>query len=379
MRRNLVLTVVLLALLCAGCPAPQTSQPRAGAAASTAPPEQPAKPGAPAPQIKQLVLIYTGDTLSALQPINNNDEAGKILRLGGLSALTAEIISYEHSITAMTRQRVEETGGDVGKVRADAQQGVLGVHPYLLLDYGGWERDGDSAGRGYVELQLRMYRDLKYAAVGMKLYERLTSAAWKSYAGLAVPPVLVNSAGERRREAPPAVPVITRVVHGALWGVAGIPLPAKDNPDPFAAMDGYVEAAAGELAQRGCKFRILLCSGGPKSLYEKLQHDKRFNVVIGVAPPSMAEPQGFGKIRPDGPVMLPELNWGGQEFAACHLIYPTDGEAPAEFNFERHVVQDDLQSPLPYRKQVAAAVSAHQPATGGKVPREPGAARIGGP
>ena len=304
------------------------------------------------------MLIYTGDTLSALEPLNANDEKGAVHKAGGLSALTAELFSYEQSITAMTRQRIVNKGEDASGIVADAERGLLGEHPYLLLDYGGWERATDPAGLPYVQLQLRMFRDLHYAAVGCTMYERLAPELWREYARLELPP-LVRSAGQERAEAPPHVPVVIRDVHGAKWGVAAVPLPPGTGAeeDPFALIKQYVEQAALALEQAGAEHSILLCRGGPQSLYTALSEDIRFDVVIGVSQRSLADQEGMGKIRATGPVMLPELQTGGREFGTCHLIYPTSGAAPVQFNFQLHPVEDDLTSPFPYRRQVQGALA----------------------
>jgi hypothetical protein len=368
MYRKLLLPLLPLLLVFAGCP------PGSGDTASTPPAARPPGQGGPAngqaqpaAPIKQLILLYTGDTLSAAAPINNNDEAGSILRQGGVSALSAALLEYQRSITALTRQRILDQGGDASGIKADSTAGVLGEHPYLLLDYGGWEREEDSAGAPLVRLQLRMYDYFKYAAVGIKLYQRLDSAQWQAYGKDGYPAGLLNSAGPQRSAAPAAQRVVTRKVHGAKWGIASVPLPPKEG-DPFGAIDDYVEQAAQALADAGCQYRILLCPGGPKELYQRLAKDKRFTVVIGANPPGLCASEGIAKLPADGPLLLPELEWGGQQFGACHLIYPTDGAAPTEYNFSLHKVIDDMESPYPYRKQVAEALAEHRtaPAPAGK-------------
>jgi hypothetical protein len=305
--------------------------------------------------VKQVILIYTGDTQSSLQPQTSMEQGQTLLKRGGLSALTGAIFAYEQAITAMTRQRVRDSGGDVAKVEANATAGILGAHPYLLLDYGNWERGDDPPGLPWVALQLRMYRDLHYSAVASLRQLRLPLATAKKYAGGGLPPLVCSIAAPGA--ALPTAPVITREMHGARWGVAAIPLPAKDGPDDAVLMEKYIDQAAAALQQAQCRFGILLCKGWPKAMYNKLKADKRFTVVIGVAPPALAEPVGFGKVRPEGPVMLPELAWGGVEFGTCHLIYPTGGDAPTEFNFEMHPVVDKDEATLPYRRQVDAAIA----------------------
>jgi hypothetical protein len=262
-------------------------------------------------------------------------------------------------MTALNRQRIADSGGDVTNLKTDPLQGLLGSNPYFLLDYGGWERSTDQQGAPYVALQLRMYRDLNYHAVGCQLYEQLPDKLWAEYAQLEAPGVLLNSAGPDRTGTLPTLKVIKREVHGAVWGVVSVPLPAQDTPDG-PRIQQYVDAAADALQAAGCAHGILLCKGGPRVLYEKLRTDKRFSVVIGVSPEALAEPVGFGNIRSDGPVMLPELNWGGQEYASCHLIYAADGSRLERYNFERHLVNDDLKSPFPYRAQVADAIRERQ-------------------
>jgi hypothetical protein len=102
-------------------------------------------------------------------------------------------------------------------------------------------------------------------------------------------------------------------------------------------------------------------------------------VVVGVSPRALEEPEGYGKVRDDGPVMLPELAWGGQEFGTCSLIYPTDGNAPTQFNLQRHKVVDDMKSPFPYRKQAAQAMAERQQLVHDEQAAQTGAGKIAAP
>jgi hypothetical protein len=356
--RAIAAVVLSLCVLLAACTdSKPATKPAASAASggSTANGGNKIKPPALMPAVKQLVLIYTGDTLSAMQPQVGQTPEGKGARLGGLSALTAALLNYESSITAMARQRVLDSGGDAKNVKTDAERGILGEHPYLLLDYGGWERISDPAGEPYVALQLQMYDYLRYSAVASLLHLNFTPELGKEYKPHAKFKLLC-SAGADEPMAMPRVPILVREAHGARWGMVAVPLPPEKAADQAELFAQYIDDAAAQLVKNKCDFGILLCKGAPKKVYAALADDQRFTVVIGASPPAMAAPQGFSEIKAGHPVMLPQLNWGGQEFGTCHLIYTAKGNKPVQFNFVRHAAVDDLKSPLPYRKQVVTAI-----------------------
>jgi len=295
---------------------------------------------------KQLILIYTGDTLSIARA--NGDYTPP---QGGLAALAAAIGDYESQIVDYNRKRVENAGGDASKVRADFASGMLGDNPYLLLDYGGWERPNDPFGDMFVGLYFRLYTDLRYFAVGGKLYEQLAGERWAQYAALTPWPPLVVSAGQPQSGAPAAVPLMTREVYGQRWGVVMAPLPSLKDSDPDARMSQFVEQSAGVLHSSGCRFGVLLAAGGPDSLYKELAKDRRFTVVIGCKLRQAAAP-GFGVMPRDGALLLPELQGGGRELGVCHVIWPDKGELPEAYHFELLKVEDDLTKPYPYRQLV---------------------------
>ena len=295
---------------------------------------------------KQLILIYTGDTLSIAKA--NGDYTPP---QGGLSALAQVIGDYESQIVDYNRKRVENSGGDASKVRADFGAGMLGDNPYLLLDYGGWERPNDPFGEMFVGLYFRLYTDLRYFAVGGKLYEQLASERWAQYAKLTPWPPLVVSAGQPQAGAPAVLQSALREVYGQRWGVVMAPLPSLKGGDPDARMTQFVKQSAGVLHSSGCRFGVLLAAGGPDSLYKELAQDQRFTVVIGCKPRQAAAP-GFGVMPRDGALLLPELQGGGRELGVCHVIWPDKGELPEAYHFELLKVEDDLTKPYPYRQLV---------------------------
>ena len=301
---------------------------------------------------RQVIIIYSGDTLS-IPEINSDYKPPQ----GGLCALAATIADYETQIVDYNRKRVENAGGDPSAVRADFKAGLLGDNPYLLLDYGGWERPNDPYGELFVELQFRLYRDLHYFAVGGKLYEQLDPERWQKYLGLRDAPALLVSAGEARAPALSIRPLATRELQGQLWGVVMAPLPRVEG-DPSTRIRKFVEAAAGELERADCGFGVLLCAGGPGTLYDELAGDARFDVVIGCKP-GKAVDEGFGEMPAAGPLMLPELQGGARQLGVCHIIYPRDGEQPEAFHFLRLTCADDGSQPFPYRQQVEAARLKH--------------------
>ena len=383
--RQLTIIALLLPLLLAGCPAPEEAPPSqtaesapvvdtapvaasavaeaeapAEADASEAaamPPEPPAELGSP----RQLILIYSGDTLARAEA--NLDVSPPE---GGLCALAATIVDYQGQIAEYNRRRVENSGGDPTGLGVDYERSLLGEHPYMLLDYGGWGRPNDFAGAPYVELYLAMFEALAYTAVGDKLYARLQPERWQAYRRVAPEEFrLLVSAGERRQDALPAVEIVTREVYGKRWGIVSVPLPPPDDPDPLASGRQYVESAAALLAQHGCDYSVLLMSEGPSSLYQTLADEAegsglKFTVVIG-APPGLAADDGYyGSVETTkGAMLLPELTGGGREIGVCHLYFSELGDKPEMYYFSRKPCLDDIQQPWPFRPQVAEAVTEH--------------------
>lgn len=313
--------------------------------------EEEAKRAAPP---KQLILIYTGHTLSRPDTLREFVPAE-----GGLSALTASILDYEAQITDFNRRRVLNEGGNADEIRTDLERGFLGDHPFMLFDYGGWSRQNDFLGDIYVALYLRMFSALKYTGVGCLRFTRLPPERWEAYRQQAPEDFkLLVSAGQPQGETIPVVNLITREVHGGLWGAAALPIPPKED-DPQAALEEYIEQAAALLDGAGCKFRILLFADGLPSLYDRLAKDTRFDVVIGVPPPR-GVPDGYGEMPSGGALLLPSLSANGREFGVCHLYYTESGDRPVQYYYSRKPCYDDLHSPLPFRNQVAEAVAEHQ-------------------
>ncbi|MBN2082313.1 hypothetical protein JW859_08920 [bacterium] len=364
-------------LFIAGCPAaePDTAQPAgqpaASAAGGTGEPQAPApvdpaqlvaeiqKAQAEVPELappKQLVLIYTGHTLSRVQASADFDPPE-----GGLSALMATIIDYEAQIVEYNRRRILNAGGNADHIQTDLENGFLGEHPFMLLDYGGWSRPHDYVGAPYVGLYLRMFTALKYTAVGCTLYNRLPPERWEAYRQRAPEgfSVLV-SVGDVHPQALPRVDIVTREVHGDLWGVVAVPSPGEDTADPIAVQQAFINQAAEVLKETGCRFGILLLADGGPSVYQELAEDSRFTVVIGAAS-RLAAVDGYGEVTEQGPVLLPALAAGGREVGVCHLYYADGGDRPVQYYFSRKpVVDDDPELPLPFRPQVAEAVQEHE-------------------
>jgi hypothetical protein len=315
--------------------------------------------------IKQLIIIYTGDTLSI--PEANDDYKPPE---GGLSGLYNAITAYEGQILRFNQLRVENEGGDASQVRADFDAGMLGDNPFMLLDYGYWERPNDVAGELLVKLYLEMYTKLRFTAVASTLNNQLQPQQWRAYKSVAPTSFhLLLSAGAPALDAIASDPIVTRELYGAKWGVVSIPVPAVASVPPqeieqvaLKEMQGYVEAAAAKLKQARCQYSVLLATGGPASLYQALQQDKRFTVVLG-APVRNSAKTGYGACPASGPLMLPALEGGGRELAACHLIYPPAGSRPSQYNLVRLRCTDDGKQPYPYRKQVKAAVAKHRELT----------------
>lgn len=383
--RNITIIALLLPLLLAGCPAPEEVPPTETAASApavdttpadasdaaeveapaeadasepdTVPPEPPAELGAP----RQLILIYSGDTLARAEA--NPDVSPPE---GGLCALAATIVDYQGQIAEYNRRRVQNSGGDPTGLGVDHERSLLGEYPYMLLDYGGWGRPNDFAGAPYVELYLRMFEVLAYTAVGDKLYARLQPERWQAYRRVAPEEFqLLVSAGERRQDALPAVEIVTREVYGKRWGVVSVPLPPADDPDPLARSLEYVDQAAALLTEHGCDYSVLLMSEGPSSLYQTLAEEAldtglRFTVVIGALAGLAADDGYYGTVlNVRGAVLLPELTGGGREIGVCHLYFSELGDKPEMYYFSLKPCLDDMQQPWPFRPQVAEAVAEH--------------------
>ena len=365
MKHASLILILLAALLLAACPVEETSDTAAtaGSAASTPPQAgalagNAADPEQPAQAPRQFVLIYSGDTLSMPATLQGYDPPE-----GGLCALGAAVTDYMALITGYNRQRVLNEGGDAGAIRTDLEQGLLGEHPFMLLDYGGWERPNDFAGEHYVALYLKMYDTFGYSAVGAKLYEQLAPGRWDAYRPL-VPENLtvLNSAGTPLGDAIPTVPVITREIHGARWGVVSVPMPEKTEGYDT-KLTGYIETAAGLLAQTQCAHGILMLPGAPGLVYTNLKTDPRFTAVVGAAR-GKSVPEGYGTMPEQGAVLLPEVNPGGRSIGICHFYYGEDATAPDMFFFTTMAACDDGTQPLPFRPQVEAAIDEHRRVVG---------------
>lgn len=379
-----IIVLALAVLTLCSCPSPKTAtrqtapgaQADSGAAAVQAGTEgtagaelqPPAIPGGPPPveeAPQQLILIYSGDTLSRTEMSLDFSPPE-----GGLCALAATIVGYEAQIVELNRLRVLNAGGDPTGLDVDYEQGLLGEHPYMLLDYGGWSRPNDFAGGPYVELYFRMFEALSYTAVGCKLYHRLQRERWQAYRQLAPEGFsLLSSAGEPRPEALAAIPVVTREVRGKRWGVVSVPLPVDPGPEQFETLKEYtghnraqltacLDEASAALAEAGCDYSILLFSEGPPSLYDELAEDPRFTVVIG-APARRGVGEERGTMPGGGALLLPELNGSGREIGVCHIYFTPEGDVPQQYYFSRKPCIDDPQQPYPFRPQVAEAVAEH--------------------
>lgn len=376
--RGLKFAVLLAALALSGCPSPedaarQAPQPAPAAVDGAGPkagasPETEAAVPPPVPELaapRQLILIYSGDTLSRAGPSLDQSPPE-----GGLCALAATIADYQGMMVEFNRRRVENAGQDASHLRVDYDAGLLGEHPYMLLDYGGWTRPNDFAGAPYVELYLRMFEALAYTAVGCKLYQRLPAERWDAYTER--PPDrfrLLVSAGELRAEALPSVPIVTREVRGRRWGIVHVPLPSDPGPAAFnspeehigqqaAQLDGYVTEAAGRLADNECDYSILLLSEGPSSLYRELAEEAPFTVIIG-APPALSVPEGQGLMPSRGALLLPTLTGNGREIGVCHVYFTETGDKPEMYYFSLKPCIDDVNQPWPFRPQVAEAQAEH--------------------
>ena len=362
-----VVAAILCALaLCNACKDKGGASTTPGAKAGSAqlPPDQaysaptPSQSGAP----RQLILFYTGDTLSI--PEANKDYHP---HQGGLPALVNAITSAQSQILRYNQLRVQNEGGDAGMVRADYERGLIGDNPYMLLDYGLWERPKDAAGGLYVELYFNMYKLIHYTAVCSALYDSLAAERWQQYITIAPKGFrLLNTAGTARGTTLPTVPIITRELYGEKWGVVAVPTAgaAEEALEQSAQqlqekMQAYIEQAAAVLQKNRCTRSILLASGAPRTFYQQLAQDKRFTVVIG-AHPAVAAAVGYHEMPTGGALLLPALNGGGRELGVCHLCFTPAGDKPFVYSLERVICTDDGSPTYPFRKQVAAAVLAHK-------------------
>ncbi len=313
--------------------------------------------------MKQLILLYTGDTLSI--PEANDDYTPP---QGGLGALVKAITDYEGQILYYNQQRVENEGGDAALIRADFERGMLGDNPFMLLDYGLWERPNDAAGEHYVKLYMDMFTKLHYTAAGCALYLKLSPELRRQYARHTPQPTCLLLSAGQPDGAWPAVECITRELYGKRWGVVSLPAPAITPAAPqemlqqaLAQLNAYADAAEAVLQAKGCTYSILLAPGGPKQFYAELAQSQRFTVVLGGHPAASA---GVGRSpMPAGALVLPALNGGGRELGICHLSFTAGGDRPAACFFTRQVCTDDGSATYPYRQQVQAAVTAHAAAT----------------
>lgn len=308
----------------------------------------------PPPPTKQLVLIYSGDTLAKVDA-----EVRELPVRGGLPALAATITNYEGMITEYNRRRIVNEGGDAEHIKTDLEQGFLGEHPFMLLDYGGWTRPNDFAGAPYVELYMQMFLALKYTAVGSKLYDLLPPERWKAYIERAPEGfTMLASAGDPQGETLPVVRVVSREVHGSKWGVVCVPLPRPFEVDAVEGTRVYIEQAADELAAANCEYSILLLSEAPSAVYRKLKGDPRFTVVIG-APGHLAVPEGYGNVPASGAIILPTVDAGARSIGTCHVYYSDTGSEPLMYNFSAKTCDEDFSLPFPFRKQVEEAKAEH--------------------
>ncbi|MCC7477345.1 hypothetical protein IT575_02705 [bacterium] len=317
----------------------------------------------PSGDVRQVILIYTGDTISAMESQTQNDPPR-----GGLCALADTVLGYQREIVEFTAKRVENEGGDPSAVRADFDAGTLGPHPRLLLDYGGWERPNDVIGRPYEQLYCNYFKDFAYTAVGGMRYQELKSELWKSYRGLQNAPTLLLSSGTPRdgvdsSETLPIVDLITRECHGQKWGIACIPVPAPDELTPqnpsTAPLDEDYSNAANVINGAGCEMRILMAAGMPASFYKSLEGKTDFDIVIG-GPVGLAVPEGMGDLPQSGPLLLPALEKAGRQIGICHLIYSTAGRAPTQYNFILRSTIASGSDKQPYYRQVEATRREHE-------------------
>ncbi len=361
-------------LLLAGCPRPEpaegdAAQP-AGTSAGAAAGSGTAQPGAvadgsdeaaqppaglfpPTGPPKQIIIMYTGDTLSQATP-----RRAATSTEGGLSALAHAVSDYQASIVDYNRRRVEDEGGDPTKIRADLSAGMLGEHPYLLLDYGGWERPIDYAGQVYVALYFRYFTDFHYSAVAGRAYTTLSSERWQAYRDLDFAPTLLVTGAERTAGALDSVPVVTREVHGQRWGIAALPLPGELQSEVIAQYAELLAAAQAELTAAGSELSILLLSLAPTAIYRAQAEDSTFTVIIGADPRTGVKP-GYGDMPAQGALLLPTVDPSGRQAAACHLYFEPGGDRPVMYFFTFIDCHEDETQPWPYRRLVSEASQRH--------------------
>ena len=370
----LALAACMLTALLAGCPQPEAESGELGTAHSSAgdleqieqadeaqqttpSPADPPPPGEffpPTGPPKQVILMYTGDTLSQATPRRELDSTE-----GGLSALAHAVSDYQVQIVDFNRLRVEEEGGDPASIRADLDAGMLGEHPFLLMDYGGWERPNDYAGHVYVALYFRYFTDFRYCAVAGRAYSTLSSKRWEAYGELSYPPTLLVTGAESVPGALASEPVVLRELHGQLWGIAAPPHPSSsENGDMLESFQQCLEAAEAELAGTECLYSIVLFAQAPTAIYRAQAEDSPFTVVIGADPRTGIQP-GYGEMPDGGALLLPTLEPSGRQAAACHLYFEPDGGKPVMYNFIIIECPEDETQPWPYRRLVNEASQQH--------------------
>jgi hypothetical protein len=376
----LIILGALSAVICTACPQGRTSAPDSqagaqpgtshGSSVASATPSTGAKPSAveaasqppggffpPTGPPKQVILFYTGDTLSTVQPKRSVGAAE-----GGLCALAEAIGAYQNQLVDLNRVRVENEGGDPSIVRADLDAGMLGEHPYLLMDYGGWERPNDFAGSEYVALYFRFFTDYHYCAVAGRLYQDLKPERWQAYSELDYPPTLLVTGPAAKPGALACQPLVTRKLHGQLWGIAAPPLPATDQPrtpeELLAELRQSLDAAQARFTQAGCAFSIVLLGGAPTDIYREQVQGAPFTVIIGCDRRTGVR-EGYGEMPEHGPLMLPEVDGSGRGAAVCHLYFEPNGDKPVMYYFTLLHCEDDETQPWPYRHLVREAVQRH--------------------
>ncbi len=352
-----------MAVLC-GCP---QQQPPASTAANPAKPVQRAPvadaedssealPPAQMQAPKQLVLVYTGNTHARLLPAGKAEFDNLT---GGLPALAAEVAAVEQEIVQYNRMRVANDGGDPSLVRVDLDAGMIGDHPFMLLDYGGWYSPDLLKVPGHTALMLEAMTQMRYSAVALRDWQLLTPEELALVAGMSPLPPLVNSPGDQPAGLPSVQRVLLREVLGSQWGVASLPrLPELDRELYGKYISALLDDCAMELELSGAQFRILLAADQTPELYRALATDTRFNVVIG-APAAMSALAGFGEITGERPLMLPHINEGGTELARCHLIWDNESSGPVNYFFERREVHDDGSDFLPWRKRIKGIIQSY--------------------
>lgn len=340
------------------------------------PPEEPAgqsalarqgKPAAEAPKAeaefvpaadKQLILFYTGDTFSQLAANVTYTPAE-----GGLPALAHALGEEQKRIVEYVQLRLQNEGQDPAQAKADAEQGLLGGHPYMLLDYGGWERIHDPQGDPYVAQYFQFFKDFHFTPVCALNCDTAPEGLWERYARLPDAPYFLSCGAV----APPprSSKIYLRKIHGESWGLTAIPYietGSLDDNSAITEIQRRIDAGQSALTGLRCKYMVLAAPNiRQRGVYDKLKEDSRFIAVIG-GPPSMAPEEGFGKLG-SGPLMLPALNGGGRELGICHFIYGESGK-PLEYNFRRVKVVEDNSAPYPYRQQCGDLIAAHQQAGG---------------